>query len=88
MLILDGTVTVENSTELREKLLTLLNGNAKTITVEMGGITEVDVAVIQMLYATHLSCEKLQKSLEIRNPPQVLKEKLTRMSLDFPGIAT
>ena len=77
---------MEHTTELKEKLLTLVNGNAETITVDMGNVTEVDIAVIQMLYATHLSCKRLQKSLVISNPPQLLKDKLQQMNLEFPGI--
>ena len=85
-LILAEAVTVEHATELKEKLLALLNGDTQTITVEMGKVADVDVAAIQLLYAAHQSCKAFQKSLVIENIPEILTEKLEKMSLEFPGV--
>ena len=62
VLELTGTATIEHGAQLREALLDALE-RANSLVVDVGGITEVDVAALQLFCAARRSAIGRQKEM-------------------------
>lgn len=73
---ISGEITVENCSELRERLASEFK-RAKGLEIDCQNVTAVDVAGIQVLCAAHKTAEKKGKSIMVRGLSNYMDEFVT-----------
>ncbi|MEO5356914.1 MAG: STAS domain-containing protein [Nitrospirae bacterium YQR-1] len=73
-LSLIGELTIQNITAVKDALLKAIN-NASAVNLNLEGVTDVDVAFLQLLRSAQKSCEIRKKPLTLQNVPGLFHEK-------------
>lgn len=61
---IEGELTVQNSSELRDILLKSLAGSGD-VKLNLKGVTEADLSCLQLIHSAKTAASKLKKSLKI-----------------------
>ena len=78
---LDGELTIQTAAEQCPRLLAALEKNA-TVRVGLAGVTEMDTAGLQLLFAVRREAERLGGVAEFRDASEPVREALAILHLD------
>lgn len=81
-LALDGELTIYRAAELRATLLGALAAGDGDLHIDIGGVTEVDSAGVQLLLAAQKSARARQRTLRLAGHSDALADVLRLLDLD------
>ena len=86
---LSGSMYVEDSASVREKLIALLDEGVSNLTLELSGLDYIDSSGLGVLISTHKRCLQKGGKMTITGLRGMVEElfKLTRLDLVF-NVAT
>lgn len=88
-LVASGPMTIQNASELRKGLLDSLKGAGKSIVLDLSGVTESDIACIQVLCAAHKSVMDKDQAIKMVGQSAEIEEALASSGiLQFAGCSS
>ena len=82
---LTGAITIREIEAIRRDLLTRLESKAP-LEIDLGGVTETDISLIQLILAAEKSAANLGAPIRLAQPyPEAVQLVLARSGLDAAG---